>query len=118
MTTDPPAWLDSTDIGIAGLKADQRNLQTNRTPAEPTDAARQDGKDPTLAVIEEEQFMLTDSAATALRDIEQYKILLASIPGMANEISAVLLVYLKLSHTTAYSRCRRQDNSWANQYQY
>lgn len=94
MTTDP--WLGYTDVSIAAMKTDQRNLQTNCTPAEPTSAAQQDKKDPTLAVIEEENFMLTDSAATALRGIEQYTILLASIPGMANEISTALLDYLKL----------------------
>lgn len=96
MTTYPPAWLDYTDASITGLEADERNLQTNRTPAETTSAAQQDKKDPTLAVIEEEKFMLVDSAAFALRGIEQYTILLASIPGMANEISTVLLDYLKL----------------------
>jgi vacuolar protein sorting-associated protein 54 len=94
MATDP--WLGYTDVSIAAMKTDQRNLQTNCPPAEPTSAAQQDKKDPTLAVIEEENFMLTDSAATALRGIEQYTILLASILGMANEISTALLDYLKL----------------------
>lgn len=96
MTTDPPAWLGYTDVIIVAMKTDQRNLQTNCTPAEPTNAAQQDKKDSTLAVIEKENFMLTDSAAFALRGIEQYTILLASIPGMANEISTVLLECLKL----------------------
>ncbi|KAF2254801.1 Vps54-domain-containing protein [Trematosphaeria pertusa] len=89
MTTDPPAWS-------AGLEVGERNLQTNDNPAEPTSAAKQDKKDRTLAVIKGEKFILVDSAAFALRDIEQYTILLASVPSMANDISAALLDYLKL----------------------
>ncbi|KAM5439376.1 hypothetical protein MferCBS31731_004800 [Microsporum ferrugineum] len=79
MTSDPPAWLSYTDAGTAGLGT-----------------AKQNKAGPTLAVIEEEEFMLVDSTAFALRGIEQYAILLASIPGMANEISTGLLDYLKL----------------------
>ncbi|KAM5496030.1 hypothetical protein McaMca56_005061 [Microsporum canis] len=79
MTSDPPAWLSYTDTGTAGLET-----------------AKQNKTGPTLAVIEEEEFMLVDSAAFALRGIEQYAILLASIPGMVNEISTALLDYLKL----------------------
>ncbi|TAQ87777.1 hypothetical protein B7494_g3887 [Chlorociboria aeruginascens] len=96
MTTDPPAWLGYTDASTAGLEAGGRNLQTNGTPTEPTSDAKQDKKYPTLAVIEEEKFVLVDSVAFALRGIEQYTILLASVPSMANEISTVLVDYLKL----------------------
>jgi vacuolar protein sorting-associated protein 54 len=95
-TADPPAWLGYTDASTAGLEAGERNLQTNSSPAEPTSAAKQDKKVPTQAVIEEEKFMLVDSAAFAIRGIEQYTILLASVPGMANDISTALLDYLKL----------------------
>ncbi|RAO67171.1 uncharacterized protein BHQ10_003183 [Talaromyces amestolkiae] len=101
--TDPPAWLDYTDASIIGLEAGERNLQLNRTPAEPTSVAQQNKKDSPLAVIEEEKFTLVDSAAFALRGIEKYTILLASIPGMANEISTALLDYLKL-----YNSCTQQ----------
>ncbi|EER45053.1 conserved hypothetical protein [Histoplasma capsulatum H143] len=62
-------------------------------------AAKQNKKGPTLAVIEEGKFMLVDSAVFALRGIEQYTILLASIPAMANEISTVLLDYRKLHNS-------------------
>ncbi|KAJ6189962.1 hypothetical protein N7519_004870 [Penicillium mononematosum] len=96
MTTDPPAWLGYTDVSTAGLEADELNLQKTRTPMEPTSAAKQNKKDPTLAVIDAEKFTLVDSAAFALRGIEQYTILLASVPGMVNDISTLLLDYLKL----------------------
>ncbi|CAG8289914.1 unnamed protein product [Penicillium nalgiovense] len=81
MTTDPPAWLDYTDVSTADLEAGQLNVQKTRTPTEPTSAAKQNKKDPTLAVIEGMKFTLVDSAAYALRGIEQYAILLASVPG-------------------------------------
>ncbi|QKX60562.1 uncharacterized protein TRUGW13939_07707 [Talaromyces rugulosus] len=96
MTTDPLAWLGYTDASTASLEAGERKLQSNSTPAEPTSAATQDKKGPTQAVIEEEKFMLVDSTTFALRGIEQYTILLASVPGMGNDISTALLDYLKL----------------------
>ncbi|KAJ5790028.1 Vps54-like protein-domain-containing protein [Penicillium psychrosexuale] len=92
MTTDPPAWLACTDVSTAG----ELNLQRTHTPAEPMSAAKQNKKDSTLAVIEGEKFTLVDSAAFALRGIEQYTILIASVPGMANGISMLLLDYLRL----------------------
>jgi vacuolar protein sorting-associated protein 54 len=49
-----------------------------------------------LAAIEQEQFMIVDSAAFALRAIEQYAILLVSAPSMTNVISTALLDYFKL----------------------
>lgn len=96
MTTDPPAWLGYTDVSTAGLEAGELNLQKPLTPAEPTSPAKQNKKDPTMAVIEDEEFSLVDSTAFALRGIEQYTILLASVPGMVSEISTLLLDYLKL----------------------
>lgn len=81
MTTDPPAWLDYTDVSTADLEAGELNVQKTRTPTEPTSAAQQNKKDPTLAVIEGKKFTLVDSAAYALRGIEQYAILLALVPG-------------------------------------
>jgi len=89
MTTDPPVWT-------TGLKAGERNSQTNVTAVEPRSAVKEDKDNCTLAVIEEETFILVDSATFALRGIEQYTILLALVPTMANDISTVLLDYLKL----------------------
>ncbi|KAH8703906.1 Vps54-like protein-domain-containing protein [Talaromyces proteolyticus] len=101
MNSDPPAWLGYTDASTVSLEAGERNLQTNLTPAEPTNAAKQDKKALALAVIEEEKFILVDSAVFALRGIEQYTVLLASVPGMANDISTILLDYLKLYNSRA-----------------
>jgi vacuolar protein sorting-associated protein 54 len=49
-----------------------------------------------LAAIDQETFMTVESVAFALRGIEQYAILLVSVPNMANAISTALLDYLKL----------------------
>lgn len=103
ISTDPPAWLNYTDASIVGLEAGERNSLINGTPAEPTSASQQNKKDPTQAVIEEENFTLVDSAVFALHGLEQYTILLASIPDMANGISMGLLDYLKL-----YNSCTQQ----------
>lgn len=49
-----------------------------------------------LAVIEKEKFTLIDSVVFVLRGIEQYTILLVLILNMTNDISTILLEYLKL----------------------
>ncbi|CRG89178.1 hypothetical protein PISL3812_06214 [Talaromyces islandicus] len=96
MTTDPSAWLSYTDASTTDLEADEGNLQPKGTPTESQSAAKQDKKELTLAIIEKEKFMLVDSAVFALCNIEQYIVLLASVPGMANDISTALIDYLKL----------------------
>ena len=96
MTTDSPAWLGWADAGTAGLEAGELDLKKTCGPAEPTGAAKQNRKDPTLAVIEGEKFTLVDSAAFALRGIEQYTIFLTSVPSMVNDISTLIIEYLKL----------------------
>ncbi|KAJ5282027.1 Vps54-like protein-domain-containing protein [Penicillium chrysogenum] len=101
MTTDPPAWLSYTDVSAAVLETGELNLQKTHTPAEPTTAPKQNKKEPTLAVIEGEKFTLVDSAVLALHGIEQYTILLASVPGMVNDISTLLIDYLKLYNSRA-----------------
>ncbi|KAJ5044236.1 Vacuolar protein sorting-associated protein [Penicillium chrysogenum] len=101
MTTDPPAWLSYTDLSAAVLETGELKLQKTHTPAEPTTAPKQNKKEPALAVIEGEKFTLVDSAVLALRGIEQYTILLASVPGMVNDISTLLIDYLKLYNSRA-----------------
>ncbi|EGD92552.1 hypothetical protein TESG_00125 [Trichophyton tonsurans CBS 112818] len=97
MTVDPPAWHAYADVSITGLEKCEQDLHTDSSiPAEPTNAVASNKKEPALATIEGERFMLVDSVVFALRGIEQYLILLVSIPGMTNEISMVLADYLKL----------------------
>ncbi|KAI1980107.1 hypothetical protein LOZ53_004732 [Ophidiomyces ophidiicola] len=93
MTTDPPAWLGYTDGNTIALETGEQDLWANPNPAESTSTFE---KEPTLATIGEEKFMLTDSTVFALRCIEQYAIFLTSIPSKTNEISTVLLDYIKL----------------------
>ncbi|KAL3476158.1 Vps54-like protein-domain-containing protein [Aspergillus californicus] len=86
MTTAPPAWLRYADVSTEILETGS---------VEPT-SAPENKKEPTLAVIENEKFTLIDSATFALRGIEQYIILVASVPGMVNDFSTLLLDYLSL----------------------
>ncbi|KAI1912770.1 hypothetical protein LOZ65_005945 [Ophidiomyces ophidiicola] len=93
MTTDPPAWLGYTDGNTIALETGEQDLRSNPNPTESTSTFE---KEPTLATIGEEKFMLTDPAVFALRCIEQYAIFLTSIPSKTNEISTVLLDYITL----------------------
>lgn len=101
MTTDPPAWLSYTDVSATVLETGELILQKTHTLAEPTTTPKQNKKEPTLAVIKGEKFTLVDSAVLALHGIEQYTILLASVPSMVNDISTLLIDYLKLYNSRA-----------------
>lgn len=98
MTADPPAWLGYTDASAANVEAAQ---SMNGTSAAPTDAAKINKKNPTPATIDDERIILVDSTAFALRGIEQYVILLVSVPNMASDISTALIDYLKLFNSRA-----------------
>jgi vacuolar protein sorting-associated protein 54 len=92
-TSNPPAWLKYANAAIAGRNAGE---QTNEHSAENASITTHHRKGMILAAIEQDTFMIVDSAAFALRGIEQYMILLVSAPNMANLISTAMLDHLKL----------------------
>ncbi|KAL8917331.1 MAG: hypothetical protein Q9208_008001 [Pyrenodesmia sp. 3 TL-2023] len=55
------------------------------------------------AVIDEQKYILTDSTLLVLRGIEQYEALITGIPSMTQEITSLLLEYLRLFN----SRCQQ-----------
>lgn len=93
VNADPSAWLEFTNTTVPSVRAGDLVLQVEES-AKPMIVA--DKKTPALAVIEEEQFSLIDSAAFALFNIEKYTVLLISIPEMASAISKDLIDYVKL----------------------
>ncbi|KAL8924253.1 MAG: hypothetical protein Q9172_002766 [Xanthocarpia lactea] len=73
----------------------QINGETNGTIAQ---------KDKTRsATIDEQKYILTDSTLVVLRSIEQFERLVTGIPSMTQEITSILLEYLKLFN----SRCQQ-----------
>ncbi|KAL8713459.1 MAG: hypothetical protein Q9225_006758 [Loekoesia sp. 1 TL-2023] len=55
------------------------------------------------AVIDEQKYILTDSTLLVLRAIEQFEFLITGIPSMTQEITSLLLEYLRLFN----SRCQQ-----------
>ncbi|KAL8898274.1 MAG: hypothetical protein Q9207_006791 [Kuettlingeria erythrocarpa] len=55
------------------------------------------------AVIDEQKYILTDSTLLVLRGIEQFETLVTGIPSMTQEITTLLLEYLRLFN----SRCQQ-----------
>lgn len=55
------------------------------------------------AVIDEQKYILTDSTLLVLRGIEQFETLITGIPSMTQEITTLLLEYLRLFN----SRCQQ-----------
>ncbi|TKA69816.1 hypothetical protein B0A49_08940 [Cryomyces minteri] len=51
------------------------------------------------AIIDEQKYVLVESATSALRGIDRFENLIVSIPSIASDVSSVLLDYLKLFHS-------------------
>ncbi|KAK5004350.1 hypothetical protein LTR60_006577, partial [Cryomyces antarcticus] len=51
------------------------------------------------AIIDEQKYVLVESATSALRGIDRFENLIVSIPSIASNVSSVLLDYLKLFHS-------------------
>ncbi|GAD92035.1 GARP complex component (Vps54), putative [Paecilomyces variotii No. 5] len=89
-TKDIDAWLDTCKIWLQNEKSD--NIPTsNGTSANGT------GKDKVrTAVVDEQKYILPESAMAIMRSIEEFQHLLSNIPSMAQEIGSNLLECLKL----------------------
>ena len=55
------------------------------------------------AIIDEQKYILTESALLALRGLEQFESLIAGIPNMTQEVTSSMLEYLRLFN----SRCQQ-----------
>jgi vacuolar protein sorting-associated protein 54 len=95
-TCDPQAWLNYMRFDIESTGASEQIPQSNDVSVDHTGTKTHAKKGMILAAIDQETFMTVESVAFALRGIEQYAILLVSVPNMANAISTALLDYLKL----------------------
>jgi vacuolar protein sorting-associated protein 54 len=91
-TKDIDAWVKSSKIWIT---------QDERQNGMPTEAAvvngSKDEKEKARnAVIDEQKYILSDSALAMMRSIEEFQFLMANIPNMIPDIAASLLESLKL----------------------
>ncbi|PTU21141.1 hypothetical protein P175DRAFT_0459365 [Aspergillus ochraceoroseus IBT 24754] len=89
-TRDVEAWLDASKIWVA-------KDQSQATPTTDSTAVNGSGKDKIrTAVIDEQKYILSESAITMMRSLEEYQFLMANIPSMIPEIASGLLESLKL----------------------
>ncbi|KAL1850293.1 hypothetical protein Plec18170_006988 [Paecilomyces lecythidis] len=90
-TKDIDAWLDTCKIWLHNEKKPDDTPTSNGTSANGT------GKDKVrTAVVDEQKYILPESAMAMMRSIEEFEHLLSNIPSMAQEIGSNLLECLKL----------------------
>jgi vacuolar protein sorting-associated protein 54 len=89
MTSDPPAYLQQAYIW--------EDPQSNGTSLSQSTTNGTSTKEKTRnAVIDEEKFLLTESAGVLLQGVSGFQALIACIPNISPEVSSALLDYLKL----------------------
>ncbi|KAE8162781.1 Vps54-like protein-domain-containing protein [Aspergillus tamarii] len=87
-TKDIEAWVDASKIWL-GQDKRAGNTSDNTTNGSGKDKVRS-------AVIDEQKYILSESAVAMMRSIEEFQFLMANIPSMIQDIAPVLLESLKL----------------------
>jgi vacuolar protein sorting-associated protein 54 len=92
MTSDPAYWSTSAMVWEA-----IESTTTNGTTATETNGTLKDkSRGPITAIIDEEKYIVCDSALAVLRGIDRFENLIAAIPSMTSEVSTLICEYLKL----------------------
>ncbi|KAF2201044.1 Vps54-domain-containing protein [Delitschia confertaspora ATCC 74209] len=90
MTSDPVEWSQT------GSLLRENNGTLNGSAAAGTNGSiPEKSKNPIPAIVDEEKYILPESATMILRGIDRFETLLAVIPSMTSEVSASLCDYLK-----------------------
>lgn len=95
MNKTPPEWTAFAKLWMEDTKDTQPHTNGDSTK-EPSDKASS-----TSAVIDEQKFVLVDSAIEAIRGIDRFSTLIVGVPTLTVDITNRLLDYLKLFN----SRC-------------
>lgn len=90
-TKDIDAWVDVSKIWIP-----QEDRQNAPTEPAAVNGASKDKDKARNAVVDEQKYILSDSAMAMMRSVEEYQFLMANIPNMIPDISSGLLESLKL----------------------
>ncbi|KAL4894802.1 Vps54-like protein-domain-containing protein [Aspergillus ambiguus] len=89
-TKDIEAWVDASKIW---MPKDERQKES----PEPSSAVNGSGKEKVRsATIDEQKYILAESAMAMMRSIEEFQFLMANIPSMIQDIAPGLLEALKL----------------------
>lgn len=87
-TKDIEAWVDASKIWLSQDKPEGNTLE-NTTNGSGKDKVRS-------AVVDEQKYILSESAVAMMRSIEEFQFLMANIPSMIQDIAPGLLESLKL----------------------
>ncbi|KAJ5381940.1 uncharacterized protein N7496_004368 [Penicillium cataractarum] len=90
-TKDIEAWMDVSKIWIPNSGSEQNNA--SEAGAGANGSAKEKVRS---AVVDEQKYILPDSAVAIMRSIEEFEFLMANIPSMIQDISPQLLEILKL----------------------
>lgn len=96
-TDDQSAWLESTKVWESQKPSEPA---VNGKPINGTSMPSKDVK-LRLATLDEQKYVLPESAAAMLFSIEQFEHLAAGIPSMSSEVAASLLTTLKFFNSRA-----------------
>ncbi|KAJ5669876.1 Vacuolar protein sorting-associated protein 54 [Penicillium macrosclerotiorum] len=90
-TKDIEAWVEVSKIWVP------QSEDTHQTAAHAESSVNGSGKDKLRsAVVDEQRYILPDSAVAIMRTIEEFEFLMANIPSMIQDIVPQLLEILKL----------------------
>jgi vacuolar protein sorting-associated protein 54 len=89
MTSDPPSYLQQAFVW-------EEVVLNGTAPVESTTNGTTTKEKTRSALIDEEKFFLTESAAVVIRGIANFQTLIACIPNISSEVSTALVDYLKL----------------------
>ena len=92
-TRDAEAWTEACVIWARVKKPANGTLEANGQITNGVDSLKDKVRS---AVIDEQRYILPESAFTVLRGIERFENLIAGIPSMTQEITSFLLEYLGL----------------------
>lgn len=90
-TQDIDAWLDASKIWNHAREDEQAS--SNETDA---DANRTDKTKVRSAIVDEQKYILPESAVAMMRSIEEFEFLMSNIPNMITDIAPHLLEILKV----------------------
>lgn len=94
-TKDVETWSDTSKIWTSGEEdKDLKNKQPENGNALPVNGSSKDKV--RSAIIDEQKYILSESATAMMRSIEDFQFLMANIPNMIQDISFGLLESLKL----------------------
>ena len=90
-TQDVETWTDASKIWSSADKGEEKQPQTSEVPTNGS------GKEKVRsAIVDEQKYILSESATVMMKSVEEYEYLMMNIPNMMQEFASNLLETLRL----------------------